>query len=89
MVAEDYFADPNDWVRIRPDFLPVLDPAKERAGKEVARLTCARLAVAAGDKQWPFLRMAEAALACFQAFVDRVDPEKVGRLRRSQSVDSA
>src|SRR6266545_7176717 len=53
VIAEDFFDSPEQWRKTRPLLSELLCQAKRRAGKEVAQLTHARLAVMPETKPWP------------------------------------
>ena len=54
MVAEDFLGDENRWSEVRPTISPVLRSSRDRAHKEIAHLTYARLEVTESEKGWPF-----------------------------------
>lgn len=80
VIANDFFYRPSAWDTARPAFPVVLDPARQRAGKEVAHLTYARLNVKPDDKRWPYIEMANAVLTAFHVFVNNAPASRIGVL---------
>jgi hypothetical protein len=78
VVAEDYFANPDEWRRERPLLQDLLAQAKRRAGKEIAHLTYARLDVTPETKPWPFIQIAEEITAVLNVFLANVPNENLG-----------
>jgi hypothetical protein len=58
VVAQDFFASVDAWASVRPELSELLSKAKKRAGKEIAHLTYARLAVTPDTKPWAFAAIA-------------------------------
>jgi hypothetical protein len=72
VIAEDFFGAPEQWKQHRPALSQALLQAKRRAGKEVAHLTYARLAVAPEAKPWPFMQIAREVADLIKLFVEHV-----------------
>jgi len=72
VVAQDFMSASTSWAAIRPALTASLTLARQRAGKETAHLTYARLAVTSQDKHWPFVTLANDIKAAFDVFVPRV-----------------
>lgn len=78
VLASDFFAKPGHWLQIRGELPEVLQPAKHRAGKEIAHLTYARLAVEPEAKPWPVSVMANAVGDVLSLFFENADPSLLG-----------
>lgn len=78
VVAQDYFSSTEEWINIRPELSGHLSTAKSRAGKEVAHLTYARLAVTQDTKPWPYGAIANEITSVIQIFLQKVPREKLG-----------
>ena len=78
VIAGDFFDDSSDWDALRLTFPAVLEPARRRAGKEVAHLTYARLDVTPDGKPWPYVEMANAVLSAFHVFARNASASKIG-----------
>jgi hypothetical protein len=78
VIAEDYFDDPEQWAKHRPELSQLLIHAKRRAGKEVAHLTYARLDVTPETKPWQFVEIANEISTALQAFLAKVPRNKLG-----------
>jgi hypothetical protein len=53
--------------------------SKNRAGKEIAQLTCARLAVMPDTKLWPFIQIASEISSVIKIFLQNVPKNKLGK----------
>ena len=71
-IAEDFFDAPEQWKRHRPALSSTLLQAKRRAGKELAHLTYARLAVTPETKPWPFMQIAREVVILIKVFIGHV-----------------
>ncbi len=78
MVAEDFFAKPEEWAVLRGVMPPALVEVNRRVGKEVAHLTYARLEVTPEEKSWHFLEIASAIENVMARFCNHVSPEYLG-----------
>lgn len=78
VVAQDFFPSADAWLKIRPQLSELLSTAKRRAGKEVAHLTYARLAVTPDTKPWPFVAIANELTSVMAVFLNNVPKEKLG-----------
>jgi hypothetical protein len=78
VIAEDYFESPAAWENVRPPISAKLRKARDRAGKEMAHLTYARLDVAPQAKPWPFVELTNEISNLLDAFLQNVDPDKLG-----------
>jgi len=89
VVAEDFLSEPHQWSTARPPLTPVLDRAKQRAGKEIAHLTYARLGVTAEQKLWEFMPIATDIDLLLRKFLELVPEtllgEHMNELRRLAS----
>jgi hypothetical protein len=85
VIAEDYFDDPAVWDNLRPPISAKLGNARDRAGKEMAHLTYARLDVTPEAKLWPFVELTNEISEILNIFFQNVDRSKLGDewLRRS------
>ena len=68
VLATDYFADPDEWERVRPPFSEALKRGRARAHKEIAHLTYARQDVTPETKPWPFVEIANEIQHLMQLF---------------------
>lgn len=68
VLATDFFADPNEWERVRPPLSDVLKRGRARAHKEIAHLTYARQDVTPETKPWPFAQIANEIGSLMQLF---------------------
>jgi len=78
VVAEDYFANPDDWKKARPPLSDILIHARRRTGKHVAHLTYARLGLKPETKQWPFVEIANEISTVLNVFLDNVPKGNLG-----------
>ena len=74
VVAEDFLLG---WESIRPDITATLDRARQRAGKEIAHLTYARLAVTPETKPWPLVEITRDISSALHPFLQNVPKEKL------------
>jgi hypothetical protein len=77
VIAEDFVADAVQWSAIRPEMSAVLRRAKQRADKEIAHLTYARLDVAREVKPWPFVEICGEITAVLQLFARNVERDRL------------
>jgi hypothetical protein len=85
VIAQDYFDDQATWEELRPSMSAELSKARDRAGKEMAHLTYARLDVTPEAKPWPFVELTSEISDVLGVFLQNVDQNKLGdewRLRR-------
>ena len=78
VAAQDFFASADTWTSVRPGLSELLSKAKKRAGKEIAHLTYARLAVTPDTKPWPFVAIANEITSVMKIFLQNVPKEKLG-----------
>jgi len=78
VIAEDFFASPEEWKNMRPMLSEALSQAKRRAGKEIAHLTYARLDVTPETKPWRFVEIATEVMAMMDTFLKNVPKEELG-----------
>jgi hypothetical protein len=78
VVAQDYFNTLEEWKKLRPQQSPVLEHAKQRAGKEVAHLAYERLNVTPETKPWFFLEISKEVSEVMNVFLENVQKEKLG-----------
>lgn len=76
IVASDFFP-PGEWTRLRGDITPVLIKAAERANKEIAHLTTARIASTPPEKSWDFQSLAIEIRPLLRRMVDNALPERL------------
>jgi hypothetical protein len=57
VIAEDYFSDPETWELIRPQISRTLHEARDRAHREIAHLTTARISGTPPRKAWPIVAL--------------------------------
>lgn len=89
VIAEDFFASPEQWTKIRPALSEFLSQAKRRAGKEVAHLTYARLDVTPETKPWRFIEIAKEIMAVMDIFLKNVPKEQLGSKWKTERPNQA
>lgn len=89
VIAEDFFASPEQWTRIRPALSESLSQAKRRAGKEIAHLTYARLDVTPETKPWRFSEIANEITTVMDIFLKNVPKENLGSKWRTERPNQA
>jgi hypothetical protein len=77
VIAQDFLPSNIDWQRVRVAPTAALKLARERAGKEVAHLTYARLNVTPEAKPWPFLEIAQDVSKAFGVFLQNASKDKL------------
>lgn len=77
VMAEHFVDDPERWRRLLPPLSENLKRARERAHKEVAHLTTARIAGAPPEKAWPALELKEEMLIILRLFVENASPARL------------
>ena len=77
IIAEDYFDDPSVWHKERPVKSRLLEQSHQRAHKEVAHLTYARVGKTDEDKQWRFLDIASEVNQTFNRFREIVPSQRL------------
>jgi len=77
VIAQDFLPAAIDWQRVRVAPTSALKLARERAGKEVAHLTYARLNVTPDTKPWPFLEIAQDVSKAFGVFLQHAPKDKL------------
>jgi hypothetical protein len=75
IIAEDFFAEPEEWAVLRGVMPPALVEVNRRVGKEVAHLTYSRLEVTPSEKSWQFLEIASDMENVMARFCNHVSPE--------------
>jgi hypothetical protein len=78
VVAQDYFDEPATWETLRPAISTKLSKARNRAGKEMAHLTYARLEVTPEAKPWPFVELTSEISEVLGIFLKNVDQNTLG-----------
>lgn len=78
VVAEDFFSNSEEWIRIRPEITVLLRTAKRRADKEVAHLTYTRNKVTPEQKPWNIVEITEHLRDVVSAFIASVPHEVLG-----------
>jgi len=76
-LATDFFDSPEEWIDIRPDPSTVLKEAKERANKEVAHLTYARISQIRGEGVWKYRELEAEVTRIFKVFLRNVPDESL------------
>jgi hypothetical protein len=67
-VAADFFAEPADWLAVRPTMSETLEDARRRVGKDAVHLTYTRLAQTPVTKRWPVAEIADEIGRAMTAF---------------------
>ena len=78
VIAEDYFALPDDWRSVRGAIPEALRAARIRAAKEVTHLTYARLLVTEARKGWSFVALSREIMKTFRLYLRNVPTETLG-----------
>jgi hypothetical protein len=78
VIAEDYFADPGQWVSMRAAKTPTLQTVHRRVGKEIAHLTYARQEVAPEMKAWPFVQIGQEIKFICDLFLRSIPENMIG-----------
>lgn len=69
VIAEDFFASPEQWADIRPPKTPLIEKVHGRVGKEIAHLTYGRQAVLPEMKEWSFFDIARDVFEAAKVFL--------------------
>jgi hypothetical protein len=78
VIAEDFFASPEEWTRIRPPRTPPLEKVHGRVGKEIAHLTYGRQAVLPEMKEWSFLDIDRDVFEAAKVFIAAAPKSSLG-----------
>jgi len=78
VIAGDFFDDPKSWISERPSKSEKIASLHNRAGKEVAHLTYARLDVTPETKPWQFVEIANEVVSVFDKFLAIVPLDRLG-----------
>lgn len=78
VIAENFFDEPVQWKKIRPNLSSLLSNVKRRVGKEVVHLTYHRLNITPEAKQWNFIEITHEISNVMKVFLENVEQEKLG-----------
>jgi transcriptional regulator with XRE-family HTH domain len=77
VLAADFFDDPAQWEKIRPEKTELLEKVARRVGKEMAHLTYARLKVTSQEKPWAFVEICKDIDKIIKIFQKNVAVQRV------------
>ncbi len=77
IIAEDFFSDPDSWELIRPQISRSLVEARDRAHREIAHLTTARVSGRTAKKVWPFSALIAELKVLMKLFVEHASSERL------------
>ena len=77
VIAGDFFSDPNGWDEIRPRISSTLQGARDRAHREIAHLTTARIAGMPPKKAWPLSSLIPEVKVLMRLFADHASPQRL------------
>ena len=77
VIAGDFFPDPYFWDEIRPRLSSPLQVARDRAHREIAHLTTARIAGTPPKKGWPFSSLIAEIRVLMKLFADHASPHRL------------
>jgi len=78
VVAQDFFATPEQWANARSAETKALERVHGRVAKEVAHLTYARLDVTPEAKGWPFMDIAKDINTVMDEFLGMLPDDLLG-----------
>jgi hypothetical protein len=78
VIAEDFFDDPNQWLKVRSKKSEKVKSVHKRVGKEIAHLTYARQDVTPETKPWRFIEIANEVNDVFTCFLRLIPLERLG-----------
>ncbi len=79
VIAEDFFTDPAGWEEIRPRISRSLQEARDRAHREIAHLTTARITGNPPEKAWPFAQLIAEVRVLMKLFADHASTQRLHR----------
>ncbi len=77
VIAEDYFSDPETWELIRPHISRILHEARDRAHREIAHLTTARISGTPPRKAWPIAALIAEMRVLLKLFADHASSRRL------------
>ena len=77
VIAEDYFSDSELWELIRPQISRTLHEARDRAHREIAHLTTARISGTPPRKAWPIAALVAEMRVLMKLFADHASPRRL------------
>lgn len=77
--AEDFFADKEIWLKLRPKISFVLEGAKNRADKEVGHLTTLRQFGTPESKKWNVTLLTDEIMPILRLFCENADKTDLDR----------
>jgi len=93
VLAEDYFQDPEVWLKLRPLQGNDLKKAKQRTNKLLSHLTYTRLKMAKSETQWDHISLRSEIMSRIAVFLDNVPKDLIiKQLRKTEhwgAVDAA
>jgi len=77
VIAEDFFMDPDTWEQIRPQVSRTLQEARDRAHREIAHLTTARISGTPPKKAWPIAALMAEMRVLMKLFADLASSQRL------------
>lgn len=77
VIAEDYFTDAEIWEQIRPQISRSLQEARDRAHREIAHLTTARISGTPPKKAWPIQALVAELKVLMKLFSDHASSQRL------------
>ncbi len=77
VIAEDFFSDPHMWDLIRPQISRTLQEARDRAHREIAHLTTARISGKPPKKAWPISALIAELKVLMKLFADHASSQRL------------
>ncbi len=77
VIAEDFFTDADIWEQIRPQISRSLQEARDRAHREIAHLTTARISGAPPKKAWPVAALVAELKVLMKLFADHASSQRL------------
>ena len=78
IIANDFFSNPDDWIKLRPQKTKLLVRSKKRADKEVAHLTYTRLGITPDEKNWYFEDVYKDMQTLVELFLKSISKDLLG-----------
>jgi len=69
ILAQDFFPNPEDWLKLRPKQGESLDTAKRKTNKLLAHLTYSRLRIPKDQAKWDFMYLRNEIVSRIQVFL--------------------
>ncbi len=79
VIAEDFFGDPEQWLKTRRDKTELLGQVHRRVAKEIAHLTYVRQDITPEEKGWRFLEIANQLKHVIDEFLTEIPRDLLGK----------